>query len=98
MPKPVAAFVFAFLCLVRGVFAQAPAAPDDPGDPFVAAQAAALNHDPNRIYAFVRDQIRFEAYLGSVRGARGVLWAMAGNTLDKASLLAALLQASGYTT
>ena len=75
-----------------------PAAPDDPTDPFVTAQATALQNDPNQIYAFVRDQIKFEAYAGSVRGARGALWAMAGNTLDKASLLTALLQASGYTT
>ena len=72
--------------------------PDDPTDPFVTAEAAALNQDPNQIYAFVRDQVKFEAYPGSLRGARGTLWAMAGNTLDKASLLVALLQASGYTT
>ena len=75
-----------------------PMGPDDPTDPYVVAQATALGKDPNQIYAFVRDQIKFEAYLGSVRGARGVLWAMAGNTLDKASLLTALLQASGFTT
>jgi uncharacterized membrane protein len=72
--------------------------PDDPTDPFVTTQATTLNNDPNMIYAFVRDQIKFEAYPGSLRGARGTLWAMAGNTLDKASLLVALLQASGFTT
>ena len=74
-----------------------PIAPEDPLDPYIVAQAATLNNDPNAIFAFVRDQIGFEAYLGSVRGARGTLWAMAGNTLDKASLLIALLGASGYT-
>jgi len=66
------------------------AGPDDPNDPYIVTEATALNHDPNQIYAFVRDQIQFEAYRGSVRGA--------GNTLDKASLLTALLQASGFTT
>ena len=74
-----------------------PIAPEDPLDPYIVAQAAALNHDPNQIFAFVRDHIAFEAYRDSVRGARGTLWAMAGNTLDKASLLVALLGASGYT-
>ncbi len=76
----------------------APAMPDDPSDPFVMAQATSLNHDPNQIYGFVRDQIKFETYPGVLRGARGTLWAMAGNTLDKAILLSALLKASNYTT
>jgi probable HAF family extracellular repeat protein len=75
-----------------------PVAPDDPADPFVVAEATALNKDPNLIYPFVRDQIKFEAYPGGLRGARGTLWAMAGNTLDKAILLSALLKASGFTT
>ncbi|HEX3748450.1 MAG TPA: hypothetical protein VHW09_31200 [Bryobacteraceae bacterium] len=75
-----------------------PAAPDDPTDPYVVAEAATLNHDPNQIYAFVRDQIKTEAYPLALRGARGALWAMAGNTVDKAILLSALLKASGYTT
>jgi hypothetical protein len=75
-----------------------PAGPDDATDTYIVAQATALQNDPNQIYAFVRDQIKFEAYVGSVRGARGALWSMAGNTLDKASLLSALLKASGFTT
>ena len=75
-----------------------PAGPDDPTDPYVTAEATLLGNNPANIYAFVRDQIKFEAYPGSLRGARGTLWAMAGNTLDKASLLVALLQASGYST
>ena len=74
-----------------------PVSPSDPLDPYIVAEAAALNNDPTQIFAFVRDQVGFEAYQGSVRGARGTLWAMAGSTLDKASLLIALLGASGYT-
>lgn len=58
-------------------------------------KAAALNHDPYEIFKFVRDEIKYEVYVGSLRGARGTLWSMAGNALDQASLLIALLRVSG---
>lgn len=64
-------------------------------DPVIVAQAVALGHDLQRIFAFVRDSIGYEAYLGSLRGARGTLWSQAGNALDQASLLITLLRASG---
>jgi len=64
-------------------------------DPYIIAQAGKLDHDPNRIFAFVRDNIRNEVYSGSLRGARGTLLGGAGNSLDKSSLLIALLRASG---
>ncbi len=70
---------------------------DDPTDPMVVAQANALGKDPQRIFAFVRDEIGLEIYSSSLRGARGVLHSRSGNTLDRASLLVALLRASGQT-
>lgn len=82
-----------------------PQATDDPllmstpefdlADPYLVAKANELGKDPQRIFAFVRDEIGFESYTGSLRGARGALWSKAGNALDKASLMIALLRISG---
>ncbi len=43
----------------------------------------------------MRDEIRYEAYEGVLRGALGTLWSRAGNAADKSVLLAALLRAAG---
>lgn len=71
--------------------------PPDSGatDRFVQAKLAEIGAGVDKAFAFVRDQIGFEAYVGSLRGARGTLWSEAGNSLDKASLLLALLGAQG---
>jgi len=70
----------------------------DAQDPFVRAKAAELDQDADAIYGYVRDAVGFESYVGSLRGARGTLWSEAGNALDQANLLTALLRASGVPT
>jgi hypothetical protein len=56
--------------------------------------AMALDYDLETIHRFVADEIAYEPYPGILRGALGTLEARAGNSVDKALLLAALLDAS----
>jgi uncharacterized membrane protein len=79
--------------VAAGLLASTPDA--NTADPYVQEKAAELGYDPVRIFDFVRDRVAYESYAGSLRGARGTLWSAAGNSLDKASLLVALLRASG---
>jgi len=73
----------------------APTLDADSADPFIVRKAGELGNDPVQIFAFARDEVVYESYTGSLRGARGTLWSKAGNALDQASLLIALLRASG---
>src|ERR1035438_2158993 len=57
--------------------------PDDPTDPYITAEASALGHDPQQIFNFLRDKVGYQAYVGSLRGARGTLWSLAGNRSEE---------------
>ncbi|MCI0580549.1 MAG: transglutaminase-like domain-containing protein [Chloroflexi bacterium] len=63
-------------------------------DAYIIEKAAQLGNDPVAIFEYVRS-LGYESYSGSLRGARGTLWNRAGNSVDQASLLIALLRASG---
>jgi hypothetical protein len=63
--------------------------------PEILAKATELGFEYTRIFDFVRTQILTEWYPGSQRGALGTLRAGRGNDVDQASLLIALLRASG---
>ena len=64
----------------------------------IIAKARSLNNDFVSIYEFVRNSTRNEWYAGAVKGALGVLRSGAGNDVDQASLLTALLRAAGLNT
>ncbi|MDX1253449.1 MAG: type IV secretion protein Rhs [Gammaproteobacteria bacterium] len=56
--------------------------------------AEKLEYSPARIFQWVSNEIKFEPYYGSLKGALGTLYAKAGGSTDQASLLIALLRAS----
>lgn len=69
--------------------------PEDGYDPNIRAKELGT---PDAIFAFVRDNIRTEAYPGEMRGPSGTLQARGGSSIDKAYLLAGMLGAIGVPT
>jgi len=63
--------------------------------PEIEALAASLQRQPLQIYQWVRNNIEFVPTYGSVQGSQMTLDAKRGNAFDIASLLIALLRASG---
>ena len=57
--------------------------------------AEALDSDPEAIFRYVADGIRYEPYEGVLRGAAGTWYSRAGNSADQALLLARLLEGAG---
>ena len=63
--------------------------------PDIRRTADELGGSPARIYAFVRNNVEFEHYLGLHQNSETTLWGGRGNDFDQAALLIALLRASG---
>ena len=63
--------------------------------PTSARIAEALGADPEAIFRYVADGIRYEPYSGVLRGAAGTWYSRAGNSADQALLLAKLLEGAG---
>lgn len=59
--------------------------------------ARALDHDPDKCYRYVRDNIAYASYAGLLKGPERTLLDREGNELDQSFLLLALLRASGFT-
>ncbi|HEY5291942.1 MAG TPA: transglutaminase-like domain-containing protein, partial [Burkholderiales bacterium] len=60
----------------------------------IRALAQQLGYSPARIFQYVSNDIQFEPYWGSLKGAGGTLHSKSGGPTDQASLLIALLRAS----
>ena len=63
--------------------------------PEIQALATELEHNPVKIYNWVRNNIDFAPTYGSIQGAQGCLATKQCNDMDTASLLIALLRTSG---
>lgn len=70
---------------------QVPATAQDP-----VAVVAEQGFDPDNLVAWVADETALSPYTGVLHGALGVLIGRRGNSLDRALLLAELLELSGY--
>ena len=62
----------------------------------IAALQQSLGSEPDVLRDWVRANTRWLPYTGALQGAQGVLLSRQGNSLDRALLLAALLDAAGH--
>ena len=69
--------------------------PRDRWDPVYVVNA--LGSDPRALFDWVREDTSWIAYRGLLRGPIGVLMDRQGNSLDRAVLLATLLESAGHT-
>ena len=74
-----------------------PTGPDDATIPEIVALAHALSDDALQIFNYVRNNITYEHYYGSKKGAVLTLLERSGNDYDQCSLLVALLKAAGLS-
>ncbi|MBA2779935.1 hypothetical protein [Billgrantia kenyensis] len=63
----------------------------------VTAAQQAQGSEPDALFAWVRDETRWLPYAGELRGAEGVMQDRMGSSLDRALLLAALMEEAGHT-
>ncbi|MEA2493528.1 MAG: hypothetical protein QOJ29_1439, partial [Thermoleophilaceae bacterium] len=71
------------------------ATPETKATPAIQDLAGRLDHDPVKIYEYVRNEIRYETYYGLRKGADQTLAEKSGSDADQAALLIALLRESG---
>jgi hypothetical protein len=62
--------------------------------PEIEDLAGQLGNDPATIFAYVRNNVDYQPYFGSVKGSVGTYWEKAGNDIDQSSLLIGLFRAS----
>ncbi|MDJ0867070.1 MAG: DUF6531 domain-containing protein, partial [Myxococcota bacterium] len=70
------------------------ASPSAPFSDALRLKAEELGYDPIAVFNFVKNEIRTEWYGGAARGAEVTLLSGAGNDVDQASLLVALMRIS----
>jgi RHS repeat-associated protein len=74
-----------------------PAAGQEFIDPMVAELAIALDRNPTRILAYVRDEVAVTPVFGLHKGSYGTLIDHSGSPLDQVQLLVHLFRAAGFT-
>jgi len=72
--------------------------PEAPISKEIASVAQSLNWQPVAIYEYVKNNIETEWYWGCQKGAEETWRQKSGNDCDQATLLTALLRASGFPT